>query len=107
MQKKKYVVNKFYKRFRQCWLVDATSYDEAWNRAERYGALLFQNIYSKYQDVDSNGYIICLEDDFKMKPPITDDYWLCLQEAMECGMIATPGEYEKVYGLPFHDVWRD
>ena len=107
MKKKKYVVNKFYKRFRQCWIVDATSEDEAWKRAERDGLLLFQNVYSKSQDLDSQGDIICLEDDFKLQQPITDEYWLWLQEAMECGMIATPGEYEKVYGLPFYDVWRD
>ena len=39
-------------------------------------------------------------------PPIdTKIYNQWKREAEQMGMVIKPGEYEKIYGLPFENVW--
>lgn len=103
---KKYAVHKYYGNFWQCWNIEASSEEDAWNRAEKDGTLNFQNVYSEPQDLESKGYVVDLEEVQKENPPIPkEQYWKWMKEAIEKGMKVNPWEYEKVYGLPFHDVW--
>ena len=42
----------------------------------------------------------------KDNPPIdTETYNQWMREAEQIGMILRPEEYEKIYGLPFKNVW--
>lgn len=102
---KKYSVNKFYGHFWQCFIVEANSEEDAWNRAEKDGKLHFQNVYRAVKDLDSKGYVIDLaEEKYKNRPISQDEYWEWMKEAVEKGMRVKPWEYEKIYGLPFYDV---
>lgn len=103
---KKYAVYKNFGRFRQCWTIEAESEDDAWDRAERDGYLDLQQIYGHPVDLESKGHVVDIEENKKRNKPISEEeYWECMKEAIEKGMKVRPWEYEKVYGLPFHDVW--
>lgn len=101
-----YCVAKFYGHFRQYWYLKAKSEEDAWNRAEKDGVLRDQYIYKQEVDIDSPGYVLDLDEKQKEEPSITEDqYKEWLTEAIKKGMNVKPKEYEKVFGLPFYDVY--
>lgn len=102
----RYSVTKYFGHFRQCWNVEADSDEDAWDKAERDGSLQYQSVYKEATDLESNGYIVNLDEKTKEDPPIsTEQYYEWMREAIEKGMIVSPDEYEKALGLPFQDVW--
>ena len=101
----KYCVHKYFGHFWQCWDIEAESKEDAWKRAEKNGKLDYQAVYRELKDTESKGYVVILEEKSKVEKPITEaQYNNWLREAISLGMIVQPEEYEKVYGLPFHDV---
>lgn len=105
---REYSVNKYYGHFWQNYTIMAESEEDAWERAEKDGKLFFQNVYREPKDLDSKGFVVDVEENRKKDPPITEEeYWAWMKEAVEKGMQVRPWEYEKIYGLPFHNVWRD
>lgn len=102
-----YAVTKYFGHFRQDWRVSASSEMDAWNNAERKGVLQYQQVYKEAFDRDNKGYVMTYKQKIEESKPIDNDqYYKWLKEAADMGMILTPHEYEKCYGLPFHDVWR-
>lgn len=102
----KFAVNKNFGRFRQCWTVEADNEEDAWILAERNGHLDYQLIYNEPVDKESKGWVVNLDEKQKEKPPISEkEYWQCMKEAVEKGMKVRSWEYEKIYGLPFNNVW--
>ena len=102
----RYSVNKMFGHFRQCWILDADSDKDAWNRAERDGKLQYQSVYREPADLESKGYVVNLDEKAKKDPPIsTEQYYEWMREAIDKGMVVSPDEYEKALGLPFHNVW--
>lgn len=98
----KYIVNKLYKYFWQCWVVAADSQDDAWNNAERFGTLIQQGTYENMEDDKCSGFV---SEPDKYRAMTTTHYDELLRKDIDKGMVATTKEYERVYGLPFHDVW--
>ena len=102
----RYSVNKYFGHFWQCFDIEAESEEDAWNRAERDGKLQYQSVYREPKDIKSKGYVVNLDEKAKEDIPISEEqYYEWMREAIEKGMIVTPREYEKVLGLPFHNVW--
>lgn len=102
----KYSVTKNYGHFRQIYHVEAVSDDDAWMRAERDGERVYQFVYNEPTDIESEGYVINLDEKAEEEPPITlEQYYEWMREAIEKGMKVKPYEYEAATGLPFHDVW--
>lgn len=102
----RYSVIKYYGHFRQCWDIEADTDKDAWVRAERDGRLQYQSVYKEPIDLKSNGYVVNLDEETKENQPIsTEQYYEWMREAIGKGMIVSPDEYEKAFGLPFHDVW--
>lgn len=99
----RYSVTKFFGHVRQDWEVMANSKTEAWDTAEDNGKLYNQSFYRV--PFTSIGYVVDLDEKAKCDPPISEEEltkWL--REAAELGARLTPQEYERCYGLPFHDV---
>lgn len=101
-----YSVNKYFGHFWQCWDVYAENEIDAWNDAERIGRLQYQNIYGEPFDIHNKGYVKDMDATEKEHPPIdTETYNKWMREAEKMGMVIRPEEYEKIYGLPFKNVW--
>ena len=101
----KYSVVKFFGHFRQDWEVYANSEDEAMNTAESSGILRYQTMYLNPFTNQSN-YAINQDEKDKNNPPITADMEIeWLREAAEMGMVITPQEYERIYGLPVSTIY--
>ena len=102
----RYSVIKYFGHFRQHWELEAESEEDAWTRAEKDGRITLQQVYGEPIDLESKGYVVNLDEKLEEKPPIsTEQYYKWMREAIEKGMICRPDEYEKAFGLPFHDVW--
>ena len=99
----RYAVVKFFGHLRQDWEVEADSKTEAWETAEDNGRLCFQSFYRV--PFTSIGYVVNMDEKAQYDPPLTEEEatkWL--REAADLGARLTPQEYERCYGLPFHDV---
>lgn len=100
----KYLVVKNFGHFTQWWKIEANSEEDAWNNAERDGHLTLQNVYRTPTDLISKGYVNSIEN--KDNELIENElFYKWLREAVEKGMKVNEYYYEKLYGLPFHDVW--
>lgn len=101
-----YLVNKYFGHFWQCWDVYAENEADAWNNAEKTGRLQYQNVYSEPFDEHNKGYvkdINAVEKEHSSINTETYDQWM--REAEQMGMVISPEEYEKIYGIPFKNVW--
>lgn len=101
---RKFCVKKNFGHFQQRWDVLAESKEDAWERAEKDGELIYQNMYRVETDSESKGFVVDLEDENDKKKPFVEDHISYLKDAIEKGMIVTPKEYELATGLPFTDV---
>ncbi|MGI6069087.1 MAG: hypothetical protein ACOYBE_01535 [Blautia sp.] len=82
------------------------SKEDAWKNAEVRGRLQYQSVYHESRDKESKGYVVNLDERRQEEPPVSEEeYYGWMKEAIEKGMIVRPEEYEKAFGLPFHDVW--
>lgn len=97
---KKYTVVKYFGHFKQIWTVIAESEKDAWNNAEKNGKLDLQLVHRHSFPECLKGHV---EDANKTIKIEEYDKWL--KEAVEMGMILQPHEYERLYGLPFKNVW--
>lgn len=101
-----YSVNKYFGHFWQCWDVYAENETDAWINAEKTGHLQYQNVYSESFDEHNKGYVKDMDKAKIEHPPIdTETYNQWMREAEQMGMVIKPEEYEKIYGLPFENVW--
>lgn len=100
-----YSVTKYFGHFSQIWHIVADSEEEAWNLAERNGTLQYQNVYRKPFKPDEKGDVVDLDKNEETDPSISaEQFYKWMKESADMGMILTPEEYEKCYGLPFHDM---
>lgn len=101
----RYCVVKYFGHFRVTYHVDAENDKDAWENAERNGSLQYRSAYWEPVDVESKGYVKCLDDDYpNVIPREKYDEWM--KEAIEKGMVVEPEEYERLFGLPFNTVFR-
>lgn len=90
--------------FTQSYSIEAESKEDAWNRAERDGRLIYQTAYKEPTDLISKGYVSNLDKN-ENEPISTEQYYEWMRESIDKGMVVAPDEYKKALGLPFHDVW--
>ena len=91
----KYSVNKYFGHFWQCWEVIAESEEDAWQRAEKDGDLLYQQVYEKVMDSESKGYVMDMGNkEVREKKISTEQYYEWLEDAISKGMIV-PDRYKR------------
>lgn len=102
----RYNVAKYFGHYRQDWRIEAESDEDAWNRAEKDGILSMQSLYREPFDAADKGYVANITKNQEENKPISQeqaDEWL--RESEKMGMVITKAEYERIYGLPFKNVF--
>lgn len=95
--KKRYHVSIQYGHFVQIWEVKADSKEEAREKAESRGTLLYQSAYKEIYPL--HNYVTCVDPSENNNTISKEQYQTWLQEAIELGMTV-----DGYYGLPFTDV---
>lgn len=81
-------MTKNFGHFSQIWQVEADSEEEAWEKAEMLGTLLYQTVYIEPFRKEDKGFVVDLDRKKKETPLISEeqyDEWL--REAVRMGMI--------------------
>jgi len=94
---KQYSVSIQYGHFVQIWHVEAESKEDAWNRAESHGTLVYQTVYKEIYPM--RNYVTCLDDNEESNTISPELYQEWLQEAIDLGMTI-----DGYCNLPFNDV---
>ena len=96
----RYSVNKYFGHFWQCWNVDAETKEEAWSIAEEKGHLQYMSVYRELKDLETNGYVVNLDEKEDEDPPISkEQYYKWMKEAIAKGMVVSQYDYEIAMGI--------